>query len=67
MKKIKTEEEQMKNFVDQMRNAGVKDKTIELVLADMEEYQKQECEKALKEMFDRFKKVFENKILGDKE
>lgn len=67
MSKRKTEEENMKNFIEQMKNAGVKDKTIELVLADMEEYQKQECEKALKEMFDRFKEVFENKILGDEE
>lgn len=65
MSKRKTEEENMKNFIEQMKNAGVKDKTIELVLADMEEYQKQECEKALKEMFEKFQKVFEGKILGD--
>lgn len=56
MSKRKTEEECFNNFIIQMKNVGVKDKTIELVLADIEEYQQQQCEAAIKEMFERFKK-----------
>lgn len=61
----KTNEENMNIFIEEMRNAGVKDKTIELVIKDMEKYQRQECEKALRDMFERFKKIMKDKMIGD--
>lgn len=63
-KKNKTIEEIQKendanieNFVQQLKAAGVKEKTIKMIFADINEYQQKQYEKAMKEAFERMKKI----------
>ena len=63
-KKNKTIEEIQKendanieNFVQQLKAAGVKEKTIKMIFADINEYQQKQYEKAIKESFERMRKI----------
>lgn len=55
-KKKKTLDENMAEFVNQMRNAGVTEKTLKKVLQEIHEHQQKEMEIMLKEMFKNIKK-----------
>lgn len=56
-KKEKTYEENIEEFVTQMRNAGVTDKTIKQVLKEVSEYQDKLAREQLEEMFQNWKKI----------
>lgn len=56
-RKEKTIEESVDEFISQLKNAGCRDKTINLVLKDIHEYQTKMIEKALKESFNRMRKI----------
>lgn len=56
-RKEKTLEENVDEFIRQLKNAGCRDKTINLVLKDIHEYQTKMIEKALRESFNRMRKI----------
>lgn len=56
-KKEKTYEENIEEFVTQMRNYGVTDKTIKQVLKEVYEYQDKLAKEQLEEMFQNWKKI----------
>ena len=56
-KKEKTYEENIEEFVTQMRNAGVTDKTIKQVLKEIQEYQDKLVKEQLEGMFQNWKKI----------
>ena len=68
MKKNKTIKEQLneqkediENFKKQLKLAGVKDKTIQKMLLEIQEHQEEEYKKQMIEAFDRMRKI----ILGE--
>ena len=54
-KKKKTLDENMEEFVNQMREAGVSEKTLKKVLQEIYEHQQKVMEVMLKEMFKNMK------------
>lgn len=56
-KREKTFDESLSEFVNQLKIAGVKDKTITKVLEDINEYQQKEIKKMMKDVFKRMQKV----------
>lgn len=50
-------EEQMQIFVNQLKQAGVTDKTIQKVVEEIQDYQQQEMQKQLNEIFGRWHKI----------
>ena len=53
----KENDENIENFVQQLKAAGVKEKTIKMMFADINEYQQKQYEKAIKETFERMRKI----------
>ena len=49
--------ENIENFVQQLKAAGVKEKTIKMMFNDINEYQQKQYEKAIKETFERMRKI----------
>lgn len=62
-----TYEEQMQIFVNQLKQAGVTDKTIQKVIEEMQDYQQKEMAKQLDEMFKRWKKILKESMERDGE
>ena len=52
----------VERFIENLRKVGVKDDTINKVMQDISEYQQKQYEQMLKEMFARFKEIFEEKL-----
>lgn len=67
-KKTKTFEEiqneQLVEFIKQMQDTGVKDKTIKLVLKDIHEYQEKIIREQLENVFVQMQKTIK-KVLGE--
>lgn len=53
----KENDENIENFVQQLKAAGVKEKTIKMMFDDINEYQQKQYEKAIKEAFERMRKI----------
>lgn len=53
----KENDENIENFVQQLKTAGVKEKTIKMMFDDINEYQRKQYEKAIKETFERMRKI----------
>lgn len=53
----KENDENIENFVQQLKTAGVKEKTIKMMFDDINEYQQKQYEKAIKETFERMRKI----------
>ena len=62
-----TYEEQMQIFVNQLKQAGVTDKTIQKVIEEMQDYQQKEMAKQLDEMFKRWKQILKEAMEKDGE
>ncbi len=50
-------DENIENFVQQLKAAGVKEKTIKMIFDDINKYQQKQYEKAIKETFERMRKI----------
>ena len=57
MPKKKTYDENMNDFINQMKFCGVTDKTIKKVLDEIQQYQEKLIEKQLKEMHNRWSEI----------
>ena len=53
----KENDENIENFVQQLKAAGVKEKTIKMMFDDINEYQQKQYEKVVKEAFERMRKI----------
>ena len=53
----KENDENIENFIQQLKAAGVKEKTIKMMFDDINEYQQKQYEKAIKETFERMRKI----------
>lgn len=53
----KENDENIENFVQQLKTAGVKEKTIKMMFDDINEYQQKQYEKAIKETFERMREI----------
>ena len=66
--KIKTPEElqneQFNEFIKQMKEAGVKDKTISLVIKDIHEYQEKQIQKQLERFYKQLWRAYKREVLG---
>lgn len=60
-------EEQMQIFVNQLKQAGVTDKTIQKVVEEIQDYQQKELEKQLDEIFKRWTKIVKESMERDGE
>lgn len=60
-------EKDIEHFIEQMREAGVKDETINQVINDINEYQQKQYEEMLKGMFERFREIMKEKFGGQDE
>lgn len=60
VKKQLTFEESMATFVEQLREAGVTDKTIKKVLEEIQQYQSKQYEMLMKQMLKNMRKRMEN-------
>lgn len=56
-RKEKTFDESLTEFVNQLKTAGVKDKTITQVLKDINEYQQKNMRRMMKDVFKRMQKA----------
>ena len=59
-KKQKTFDESITEFVNQMREAGVTEKTIKKVLEEIQQYQSKQYEMLMKQMLKNMRKRIEN-------
>lgn len=64
-KKEKTYEEGIEEFVTQMRNAGVTDKTIKKALQEINDYQEKQAKIMMAEAFERFRKIVKENMEND--
>lgn len=62
-KQFEKYDKDVEKFIEQLREAGVKDDTINKVMEDISEYQQKQYEKMLNEMFARFKEIFKEKMI----
>lgn len=62
-----TFEEQIQIFVNQLKQAGVTDKTIQKVIEEIQDYQQKEMAKQLAEMFKRWKQILKEAMERDGE
>ena len=62
-----TFEEQIQIFVNQLKQAGVTDKTIQKVIEEIQDYQQKEMAKQLVEMFKRWKQILKEAMERDGE
>lgn len=60
-------EEQMQIFVNQLKQAGVTDKTIQKVVEEIQDYQQKEIAKQLDEIFKRWTKIVKESMERDGE
>ena len=60
-------EEQMQIFVNQLKQAGVTDETIQKVVEEIQDYQQKEMAKQLDEIFGRWKKILKEAMEKDGE
>ena len=55
----KKNQENIDNFIKQLKEIGVKDTTIEQIMADIEEHQRKLYEEAMRGIFERMRQVIE--------
>ena len=60
-------EEQMQIFVNQLKQAGVTDKTIQKVVEEIQDYQQKEMAEQLNEIFGRWQKILKEAMERDGE
>ncbi len=61
-KQLKEYEKSVQQFIEQMREYGVKDETINKVMSDINEYQQKQYEQMVKEMYERFKVIMMERL-----
>lgn len=59
--------EQLTEFIREMQDAGVKDKTIKLVLKDIHEYQEKIIREQLENVFVQMQKTIKKALEGENE
>lgn len=62
-----TYEEQMQIFVNQLKQAGVTDKTVKKVVEEIQDYQQKEMARQLNEIFGRWQRILKEAMERDEE